>query len=201
MKTKILILILLLCSGIIVFFVFSRNSAVAEYNNLKQTYGNKKWHGTVTGEETVDSPLGRVVNSYFLRIENMWINFNAPESNSFSLLYPGAPRISIDGDAVMESVNRKFPGLGKEKIELANVPFKLDGTINFEEGRIFLTAQNPESEKMFKVLIILDDPKIPPFYTDDESLFDLLSPQETTFKFENGKVIFTGEINGVLEPF
>jgi len=178
-----------------------------QYDELKAKYENKKWHGTIKGETTV--PLVSDADckfTYTARIDEMRINFNAPETGSYIMLGPGR-RISIDGKAVLESSHGSCDDYVTGdcfdiKIEISSFPFKLDGTIDFSASTIILHPEDPEGEKSFNELYVytrcckFPPSDCPPSFVvpGGITLGGIFNPL-VVFKFEGDKIILSSPSN------
>lgn len=184
------------------------NPEVKEFNQLKETYSGKRWQGKLKWTSTASIIQGSLSKeSGTVTIKEMWINFDAPYSDSFYMLYAGGPRISVDGKATVDSYTNTIDS-GRVVPQVSYpIPFTLDGTIDFKEKTIYFHVADPDSDKTFTTLYFTPDGES--IEGDDTSLSDYFHVPDANYVIENGKMTINGElskdgtkltVNGVLEP-
>ena len=184
------------------------NPEVIEFKQLKETYSNKKWQGKLKWTSTASITQGSLAKeSGTITVKEMWINFDAPYTDSFTMLYAGGPRISVDGKATIDSYTNTLDGARIVPQVTYPILFTLDGTIDFKKKTIYFHVADPDSEKEFKTIYYTPDNE--PIDGDNTSLSDYFHVPDGKFILENGKMTINGElskgatkltVSGVLSP-
>ena len=183
-------------SSVSIFGKEDQDRETAQFYEMKKKYENKKWRGTIKGEEIANNPaLGGYTKTYTARIDEMKMIFNGPYSDP-ALLRDGEllSSVAIGGKAVLESAHISMT-CGELNIEISSFPFNLDGGVDFPNSRIGFTAAHPEADKDFKVLYTTTCGDPDSFYGDDEQLWHIFEPANAVFKFEGDKIILAAEFS------
>lgn len=181
-------------SSVAIFGKKDQDRETAQFYEMKRKYENKRWRGTIKGEEVMaNTAIGGYTKTYTARIDEMRMIFNGPYGDSV-LLRDGEllSSVAISGKAVLESAHISMT-CGELNIEIYSFPFNLDGGVDFPNGRMGFDAAHPEADKDFKVLYTTTCGEPDSFYGDDEQLWHIFEPANTAFKFEGDKIILTAE--------
>jgi len=184
------------------------NPEVREFNELKETYSSKKWHGKLNWTSTAPLTDGILFKeSGTVTVKEMWVNFDAPYSDSFTMLYAGGPRISVDGKGTIDTYTSTLGGSKIVPQVTYPIPFTLDGTIDFKENKIYFVVADPDSEEAFRTLYYTPDNEA--IEGDDTTLGSYFHVPDGKFVIQNGKMTVNGElskglttltVSGVLDP-
>jgi len=177
-----------------------QDQETAQFYEMKRKYENKKWRGTLKGEEVATNPvIGGYTKTYTARIDEMRMIFNGPYGDP-ALLHNGEllSSIEIGGKAILESAHISIT-CGELNVEISSFPFNLAGGVSFSDGTINFGAADPEAHKDFKVLYVTTcEPGQEPFYGDDEPLWHIFEPAYAAFKFEGDKIILTAVSSNLI---
>lgn len=184
------------------------NPEVREFEQLKETYSNKKWQGKLKWTSTASIIEGSLYKeSGTVTIKEMWINFDAPYTDSFIMFYAGGPRVSVDGKGTVDSYISVVDGMRVVPQVTYPIPFTLDGTINFKEEKIYFVVADPDSDKEFRTLYY--PPNDDPIEGDNTDLGDYFHVPDAKYIIQDGKMTINGElskgstkltVSGVLDP-